>query len=713
MAYHPGSSDDNDVNGIRLVLGIRVFRRFWAALGVASLADWIGLLALTAYANDIATGGYAGKNFAIAGVLFARLAPALVIGPFGGYVADRLDRRLVLTTGLLLRAVIFASIPLVGTLWWLLAATVLIEAVNAVWMPTKDATVPTLVPRAHLDDANRLNLATTYGSALPAAALFIVATTATRFIDGLTPVELPAVDPTLYLVAIAFAIGGLIFLGLRDMPAGSAVPEDEQVGLWRTIGQGWAYVFRTPLVRGLVLGIVGAFACGGVVIGLGRVFVGDLGAGDPGYGLLFGCVFLGLGLGMWRGPRVLEQVSRRRIFGVGLMGAGVALAVVAVIHNMALVAILVTIVGFCAGVSWITGYTLLGLEVDEEMRGRTFAFVASLVRLVLSAVLAVAPLVAGVIGSHTIEMRELGDYTYTGSEITILIAAVVAFLFGAVSFRQMNDRVGLSLLSEVRQRPGLAPVYPEHGLFVAFEGGEGAGKSTQARMLVDALQAEGYRVLLTREPGATDVGRTLRQIVLDPATGDLSPRTEVLLYAADKAEHVDAVVLPALERGDVVVCDRYVDSTLAYQAGGRALDREEVERVARWSTRQLRPHLTVLLDVDPSVGRSRFEVADRLEAEPKEFHARVRDTFLDLAESDRNHYLVVSADRSVVAIADEVLERVRPLLGLVHPAIAARSDDAERTDDGGHGTDGSRGDGTDGSRSEDDGGERTGPESPR
>ncbi len=647
---------------------IPAFRRFWAALGVASLADWIGLLALTAFANDIAT-GYAGKNFAIAGVLFARLAPALVIGPFGGYVADRLDRRLVLTTGLFLRAVIFASIPLVGTLWWLLVATVLIEAVNAVWMPTKDATVPTLVSREQLEDANRINLATTYGSALPAAILFIVATFTTKVVDGLSSVTIPPVDPVMYVVAAAFAIGGLIFLGVRDMPSGAAIPEDEQVGIFRTIVEGWAYVFKTPLVRGLVVGIVGAFACGGVVIGLGRVFVGDLGAGDPGYGTLFGAVFLGLGLGMWRGPSVLPQVSRPRLFGVALLGAGIGLFVTALVHNMALVALLVIVVGFCAGVAWITGYTLLGLEVDEQMRGRTFAFVQSMVRLTLAAVLAVAPLVSGVIGSHTVQMRDLGQYTYTGSQITILISSLFAIVFGLLAFRQMNDRHGLSFFAEVRQDARTAPAYAPHGLFIAFEGGEGAGKSTQSWMLAEALRADGYRVLLTREPGATEVGATVRSIVLDPATGELSPRTEMLLYAADKAEHLRQVVSPALERGDVVITDRYVDSTLAYQAGGRGLDLAEVESVARWATSRLRPHLTVLLDVTPGLGRSRFGEADRLEAEPEEFHQRVRETFLELASKDRDHYMVVRAERAVVDIADAVLDRVQPLLGHVERVI--------------------------------------------
>ncbi|HEY3530139.1 MAG TPA: dTMP kinase [Nocardioides sp.] len=201
------------------------------------------------------------------------------------------------------------------------------------------------------------------------------------------------------------------------------------------------------------------------------------------------------------------------------------------------------------------------------------------------------------------------------------------------------------------------------GVFVCFEGGEGAGKSTQARELADALESRGYRTLLTFEPGDTTVGKELRRIVLDPATGELSHRTEVLLYAADKAEHVDTVVLPALERGEVVITDRYVDSMLAYQGAGRALDLPDVDRVARWATRDLRPHLTVVLDLDPEHGLGRFDERDRIEGESLDFFVRAREAFLALAADDPDHYLVVDAARPSHEIAEVVLTRVEPLLG--------------------------------------------------
>ena len=208
---------------------------------------------------------------------------------------------------------------------------------------------------------------------------------------------------------------------------------------------------------------------------------------------------------------------------------------------------------------------------------------------------------------------------------------------GVASYRQMDDRKGTSLMADLRHAfTGSAGVYAATGCFVALEGGEGAGKSTQSRLLREWLEAEGYDVVLTREPGDTEVGQKLRQIVLDPATGDISHRTEALLYAADKAEHVDRVVAPALARGAVVVTDRYVDSTLAYQGAGRDLVDREVERVARWATDDLRPHLTVLLDLPPQQGLTRFEERDRIEAESVEFHERVREMFLQLAGRSRS-----------------------------------------------------------------------------
>jgi len=648
------------------VLKIHDFRNLWIGLGLSSLGDWMGLLALTAMANASAD-SYAGKNYAIATVLFLRVLPALLMGPIAGYIADRLDRRVVLIWGDFLRGALFLTIPIVGSLWWIFVVTVLVEAISLVWGPAKDATVPNLVPRHRLEAANQVSLATTYGSALPAAAIFAGLTLVDKFYRHLFDWfgTSGPVDLALYFNAASFVISGFVIMSLKHIPRGPADHEPEGNAI-KVILDGWRYVVGTPVVRGLVVGIIGAFAAGGVVIGLARTFVSDLNGGDSGYGLLFGTVFLGLGLGMWRGPRLLQGLSRRRLFGLSLTLTGLLLFPLALVQQLPVVVGFTLVLGFFAGVGWITGNTLLGLEVPDEVRGRTFAFVGSMIRLALALVLAIAPLLAGLIGTHRIgPLDKNGDpfVTYNGAAFTFLIAAVLMTAVGVASYRQMDDRPGIPLHTDLRHAfTGSPGIYAATGCFVALEGGEGAGKSTQARLLEEWLTAEGYDVLLTHEPGDTGVGQKLRGIVLDPATGDISHRTEALLYAADKAEHVDRVVAPALARGAVVVTDRYVDSTLAYQGAGRDLDIREVERVARWATGDLRPNLTVLLDLPPRQGLERFEERDRIEGEAVEFHERVREGFLRLSTAAPEHYLVVDARQPVEEIAGQVRARLIPLL---------------------------------------------------
>lgn len=199
-------------------------------------------------------------------------------------------------------------------------------------------------------------------------------------------------------------------------------------------------------------------------------------------------------------------------------------------------------------------------------------------------------------------------------------------------------------------------------LFVAFEGGEGSGKSTQARLLATHFETLGHQVLVTFEPGDSAAGAAIRAIVLDPATGHLAPRAEALLYAADRAHHVATVVRPALARGITVITDRYLDSSVAYQGAGRVLERDEVERLSRWATEGLLPDLTVLLDIDPAVGLPRAGHPDRLEAEPLDFHRRVREAFLGLAAADAGRYVVVAADRAADVVASDVRRGVQAWL---------------------------------------------------
>jgi dTMP kinase len=202
------------------------------------------------------------------------------------------------------------------------------------------------------------------------------------------------------------------------------------------------------------------------------------------------------------------------------------------------------------------------------------------------------------------------------------------------------------------------------GLFITLEGGDGSGKSTQLRLLEEWLTDAGHSVVHSREPGGTDLGNELRDIILH-RRGYIAPRAEALLYAADRAHHIATKVRPALERGDIVVQDRYLDSSVAYQGAGRVLDGTEVRNLSLWAAEGLLPDVTVLLDLSAEDGRIRMgerTTYDRLEDEKHEFHERVRAAFLKLAAAEPERFLVIDATRPVDEIAAAIRSRVESRL---------------------------------------------------
>ncbi len=209
------------------------------------------------------------------------------------------------------------------------------------------------------------------------------------------------------------------------------------------------------------------------------------------------------------------------------------------------------------------------------------------------------------------------------------------------------------------------------GLFIAFEGGDGSGKSTQARLLAERLEAQGVPVLLTREPGGTALAEKIRSLVLDPEHAPVDPVTEALLFAAARSSHVRQAVQPALDRETVVITDRYIDSSVAYQGAGRDLGTEPIAALNGWATGGLTPHLTVLLDVDEQtaqdrrahrLGQQAGAVADRLESEPETFHAVIRQAFLDQARADHDRTLVMDAAQEPERLAEQIHRHVCALL---------------------------------------------------
>ena len=646
---------------LRGVLRIEPFRKLWIALTLSSLGDWLGLLATTALAGQLG-GSYRGQAYAIGGVLALRLLPAVVFGPLAGAVADRFDRKRTLVTTDLLRFALFVSIPVVGTLWWLLVASFFIECLSLFWIPAKEASVPNLVPPERLEAANTLSLISTYGSAALAAGLFALLALLSRALAvGIPFFHTNQVTLALYFDAGTFLFSAVTIFSLAGIgKAKRAKPEEPPPGVLVSIKEGFVFVKGDRVVRGLVVGILGGFTGAGAVVALGRLYAADLGAGDAGYGLLFGAVFVGMALGMAGGPRLLGSYSRRRLFGIAVLCAGACLMVVAVLPNLIIALGVVMLVGAFAGIAWVTGYTLLGLEVADEVRGRTFALVQSLVRIDLLLVLAVAPIVVGLIGPHYVQLGNGARIRADGVTVVLLLGGLTAVIVGHLAFKEMDDRPGVPVLPELwasfrgRRLRSLARPYP--GFFIVLEGGEGAGKSTQARKLAGALAGSRTEIVVTAEPGGTPAGKRLRELLLDAGI-QWTDRAEALLYAADRAEHVARVLRPALERGAVVISDRYADSSLAYQGGGRKLDTDEVARLSEWATDDLVPDLTVLLDLPAETGLARARkrgASDRLEAEALEFHERVRRAFLRQMADDPSRYVRVDAALGEAEVARSV-----------------------------------------------------------
>jgi dTMP kinase len=686
---------------LRAILNIRAFRRLWMVLGLSAVGDWLGLLATALFAADQVSGSTA-KGLAFGSVIAVKLLPALLFGTVGGVIADRFDRRLTMVACDFLRFALFASIPLVGLLVesgatvvaWVGIANFLIECVALVWMPAKEAAVPNLLPKARLEKANQLTLATTYGLTPVLAAAVVGALTSvpgTRLMAPISDVVGP-IDVALYFNALTFlAVALAVLFGIKEISGRDRrYLAARTEGLVRQFLDGWRYVASRPLVRGLVLGILGAFVGGGVVIGTAKFYAISVGGGDAAFSLLFAVLFIGLGLGIVVGPPLIRDLSRRRWFGLSIVLAGAATLLLAVAPHLSIGVFGALLVGVGAGMAFLAGITLLGTEIADDVRGRVFAFVNTSARGVLMLAISLSSALVGFGSSRRMEIAGMAlDISTT--RILLLVAGGIGIATGVTAFRQMDDKPGVGVLADVwssmRGRPlGLPEARPGHGLFVVFEGGEGAGKSTQAVKLAAWLQVHGHDTVLTREPGATNIGARIRSMLLDggalPEGERLSPRAEALLYAADRAHHVATVVRPALTRGAVVVSDRYVDSSLAYQGAGRVLPVDEVGWLSTWATGSLKPDLVVVLDVDPNVGLRRITGRgdpDRLESESLSFHERVRYAFLDLAANDPRRYLVVDASADPEEIAEAVRDRVSRLLPALQRHIALSSSDGFRT----------------------------------
>jgi dTMP kinase len=681
------------------VLSIKPFRRLWIALSLSSLGDWLSIVALTALAPSLAGSGQGAKASAVVGVWLVTLLPALLFGPLGGALADRLDRRVTMIIGDVIRGLLFLSIPIFPHLTWIYVAKFLAGVATQFWAPATSASIPNLVPPDKLERANQLSLVGTYATAPLAAALFsVLALISEGITRGTGLFHASNVDLALYFNAASYFISALTVYFIREIPKRNASDTFAVPSTARSIWEGWRFIGHSRVVRGLMLGMVGGFVAAGVVVGLGYIYITDtLHGGSAGWGLVFAAIFVGMALGMVVGPRLTRGFSLRRLFGLAIAAGAVPLALIALIPNLGVVVVLVVLIGALSGIAYATGFTIVGLEVDDDTRGRVFAFFQSSIQVILFLVIAVVPLlsyaftklITGLSGSGNVKIGNV-VYTSAGQNVVILLAAAAAGLLGISSYRQMDDRKGVplreDLLAAVRGAPfvpvpdtgrlngNAPPPRPPSGLLIAFEGGEGSGKTTQARLIAIWLRELGYDVQTTFEPGATKIGMRLRALLLDTKHAGMSPWTEAFMYAADRAEHVASIIRPALDRGAIVITDRYVDSSLAYQGAGRNLPVEEIASLNSRATGGRTPDLTVLLDMDPVAGlRRRTRSADRLEAEPAEFHQRVRAEFLALARAEPARYLVLDADRPQDEITRDMQDRIRGMLPDPVPSVAEAS----------------------------------------
>ncbi|WP_132876128.1 bifunctional MFS transporter/dTMP kinase [Tamaricihabitans halophyticus] len=662
------SSDASTARRIRAVLSIRPFRRLWGTTYLCSAADWLSFLALTGLTTKL-TDSYAMQNFAFSGVVLTQLLPGLLFAPLGGLLADRFDRRKVMALCDVLRCSLLLSIPIVDEAFWIFIANALVGCCAAMWIPCKDSAVPNLLRRKEqVETANQLGLVMTYGiSVITAAGLYAVVTGVgpmlhlpENLLGELVFAKIIVVfNGLLYLVSALLVLTRIPELSRRDTgvqvdtsereSAGPARADEQKLGLFGMIRDAGRFVRSTPLVRGLLIGMIGAFAAGGAVVGSAKPYSSSLLGGDSTFGLLFVALFIGLGAGMVGAPKLARRLPHSRLFGISIVIAGIALILVALSPHLAVALITVSLVGGCAGVAFLTGVTIIGTQIEDAIRGRINAIYQSLMKLILAGTIAVTPLLIGLVRPRMIEVfgRVI---VIDGTRPVMLGGGLIAALVGVIAYRQMGDRSPTPIISDLLNAIRGKRIRSA-GLLISIEGSGSTDTATQAGRLAEWLRGGNREVLLAAEPGLDDA--RLRE-VLDTVSIS-GARARALVAAAVRAEVVERDVRPALDAGAIVVMDRFMDSPLAHHATTAGLDPAEVEGLTDWATARLRPDVTVLLDSETNTQDGQY-------AGPQ---LRVQSLLSDMAAADPDRYAVVYADGS----ADDVASRVR---GAVHAMLAVR-----------------------------------------
>ncbi|MEV6961398.1 dTMP kinase [Streptomyces sp. NPDC051207] len=714
-APHPAPDDalvaDSRERAVRALLRQPQLKRLWSAQLVGGVGDTLALLVLVvlvlqaAIAEGSFGGGYRGVAFAVATVFAVRILAtllfgAVLLGPLTSLTSPDgpLDRRWTMVGADGLRA----ALLIVAPLWidWMpddaLAVLLVTAFVTGVaerfWGVCKESAAPALLPAPppegatvrplpdHMDALRRLSLRTGFVAIPLAGALLVVAALVNNLLGaGIAWFAQHQAALASYVAAGLFA-ASLSVLTFLELP-GTRTPRARSPleGLRRPkSADGGGEKGRTGAIPLLVVACAAVAGAVAAAVGVTVLHAKDLGGGPVLFGLLVLALTGGVVVGIRTAPAVLPALSRRRLLALAIAATGVALLAAGLVPDVTSVLVILALAGVGAGVAANTGHTLLDQETETQRRARVTEHLHAVVRVFVALGAVIAPVVAAGIGPHRLENGKF-VFAHGGAAFTLMLVGALLLPVAALVLAKIDDRSGVPLRHDLRDAvlggddPEPAPA--ASGFFIALEGGDGAGKSTQAEALAEWIRSKGHEVVLTREPGATPVGKRLRSILLDVSSAGLSHRAEALLYAADRAEHVDTVVRPALERGAVVISDRYIDSSVAYQGAGRDLSPTEIARINRWATNGLVPNLTVLLDVAPETARERFtEAPDRLESEPAEFHARVRSGFLTLAAADPGRYLVVDAGQEPEAVTAVVRHRLDRVLPLSEAEIQAREE---------------------------------------
>ncbi|WP_091288283.1 bifunctional MFS transporter/dTMP kinase [Amycolatopsis xylanica] len=658
----PAGSDASTIHRVRRVLAIKPFRRLWGVTYLCSTADWMMLFGLAGLANSIAS-SYTAKNFAFSSVVLANLLPGLLFAPIGGLLADRFDRRKIMVVADVLRAALLFSVIVFDSPIWIYLSGFAVSSAAIMWIPAKDAAVPNLLRRPiQVETAGQLGLVMTYGiSVVTGLGLFSIITGAkttlhlpsTLFGDHGPLKIVLGVACVLYLTSaltILTRIPELSLRGVHDSPRAKEKSEkDDSPGIRAMFSDAVKFIKSTPLVRGLLIGMTGAFAAGGAVVGSGQTYANSLGAGQSAFGLLVGCVFLGLVVGMGSAPKLARRLPHDRLFGVAIVFAGIALLLVGLSPHLSVSLVAVSLVGACAGIAFLTGITIIGSQIEDSIRGRINAIYQSLLKVVLGGSLALVPLLVGLVAPTKVRGWG-GEIIIDGTRPVMIGGALLASLFGIIAYRQMDSRRTEPILTDLRNALRRRP-RRVNGLLIAVEGTTVINTANQASRLAEWLRAGTRPVVLAADPALDDQ----RLVSLVSGASLTGARAQALAAAAVRADIVERDVQPALDAGSVVVMERFVDSPLAHLSAVAGLDTDELEALADWATGRLRPDITVLLDADPGT-------VAQVKPSNLEDQWRVQHLLTEMAEADPDRYVVVDADGTEEEVGERVRTAVRAML---------------------------------------------------